>query len=252
MVTTVLNVCRVLACLLPAGALANTLPERTLEFSIVHEVGSPLFQYSAAYLPRLCAEAGLQCRLASLPMRRSEAQLTESTLDGEVGRARTFLDKHPDFALVEPSFFTIRTYAFTLPETGPVNSWAALPGRAASASYKRGILYYQSMLERTRPRVQAHDVSDSTACLRMVLTRRDQACIIDDGHLSREMLPLLADGTLGRPLTELDMYIVLNPRTAALAPLLSSAAQRLRARGIEDELLRKAFNPRSALPRSPR
>jgi len=194
------------------------------------------------------ALAGLLPVSAACADGRSEAQLKEKTPDGEVGRIRAFAQQHPGFVLISPPFFTIRVYAFTASGAPPIDSWDEMARQARSVSYKRRIYYFETKLEALHPAVHAHDVQDSTACLRMVLVDRDGACLIDDGHLGPDLKPLLAQGTLGRPLAELEMHIVLNARNAQLAPKMEAAANRLRERGIDRELLRDYFTPNSALP----
>jgi len=248
MVTSRLRACLALACLLQVSAACAGDEERVLELSIAHEPGTPLSHVAEAYLARLCAEIKMRCLLVNLPPRRSEAQLKEKTLDGEVGRIRAFAQQHPGFVLISPPFFTIRVYAFTAAGAPTIDSWDEMARQARTVSYKRGVFYFETKLEALRPTVHPHDVQDSAACLRMVLTGRDAACLIDDGHLGPDLKSLLQQGSLGRPLAELEMHIVLNARNALLAPKMEAAASRLREHGIEHQLLRDYFTPNCALP----
>jgi ABC-type amino acid transport substrate-binding protein len=239
--------CLTLACLLPAGAATAAQEVRILEFAVSHEASSPMHHYASEYLSRLCAEAGLHCHITSLPKRRSEALMEAQGLDGEIGRVPSFIQQHPEFVMIEIPFFTSQVYAFTAASTPPIDSWDELKKRGGSVAYRRGIFYYQAKLEGMRPAVRPHDVQDSVACLRMVLAGRDTVCIADDTHLGVELKPLLAQGNFGKPLEQLDIHVVLNKRNADLLAPMTAAAYRLRARGVERELLRDYFNPHYAL-----
>ncbi len=222
---------------------------RTLEFSSTHELNTPMHRYAQQYLERLCAEQGLRCHLANLPARRSEAQLSAGTLDGELGRVRAFVQRHPEFVMVEPSFVTLRTYMFTAAGKPEIASWAELEKHAGSVAYKRGVFIYQQRLEATRPAGQAHDVQDVAACLQMVLTGRDIACVIDDGNMGESIKPLLAQGHLSGPVEELELHIVMNRSHADLAAAMSASAGRWHAHGIDRQLRREYFEAHWALAR---
>lgn len=206
-----------------------------------------MHRYAGQYLAHLCAEQGLRCHLANLPARRSEAQLSNGTLDGELGRVRPFLQRHPEFVMVEPPFITLRTYVFTPAGKPEINSWAELEKLVGSVAYKRGVFIYQQRLEAMRPAAQAHDVQDVAACLQMVLTGRDLACVIDDGNMGDSIKALLPQGHLSGPLEELELHIVMHRSRAALAAALSASALRMRAQGIDRQLRRDYFEAHWAL-----
>jgi ABC-type amino acid transport substrate-binding protein len=243
----------VFAGLMPMAASAPGAPapsidtSTTLEFSTTHEANTPMHRYASQYLARLCTENGLRCHLANLPARRSEAQLSTGTLDGELGRVRAFAHKHPEFVLVDPAFVTLHTYVFTPAGKPEIGSWAELGKLAGSVAYKRGVFIYQQRLEAMRPSVQAHDVQDVAACLQMVLTGRDLACVIDDGNMGDSLRPLLAQGHLSQPLEELELHIVMHRSRAALAAVLSASASRWHAHGIDRQLRRDYFEAHWAL-----
>lgn len=223
----------------PAPVLAQG-PD-TLIFGTTHDPSSFAYAYNNEYLQSLCAEIRQRCQLQSLPGRRGAAMLADGSIVGELGRVREYHDKHPEYRRVEESFITLRSYAFTRAGQPQVSSWNALPARARTVSYQRGVYYYQKKLEALQPGVQAHDVQTVQACLQMVLNGRDQACVFDDGALGPDSRALLPQGSLSRPLDELHLYIYLGKDYAALAPSITEAVRRLNAQGLKARLQKKYF-----------
>ncbi|MYM94618.1 substrate-binding periplasmic protein [Duganella vulcania] len=213
---------------------------KELVFGTTHEENSPLFLYASAYLQQLCTISGRRCALQSLPGRRSEAMLAAGNIDGEVGRVKGYIQKHPDYARLDEPFIVSRTRIFTRTDKD-ITSWESLAKNARTVSYKRGIYLYQQRLEALQPAIQPHDVQSETACLQMVLAARDDACVFDDGGISADAKPLLAQGHSSASLEDLPLYIYLRKDNAALAPILSDAARRMAARGVTAQFYRKFY-----------
>jgi ABC-type amino acid transport substrate-binding protein len=213
----------------------------TLIFGTTHEADSRVYQYASDYLQRLCAGVRQRCQLQSLPGRRSTAMMADGSLAGEMGRVKDYGRRHPQYLRLDQPFVQSRTYAFTPAGQPAIDSWEQLAKRARTVSYKRGIHAYQTRLESLQPQLMPHDVQTVPACLQMVLTGRDQACIYDDGSLSTASQAMLAQGRIGKPLEELALYIYLGAEQHALAPALNAAASRLQAQGLKAELHRKYF-----------
>lgn len=213
----------------------------TLIFATTHEGDSVVYQYASAYLKKLCAEIRQRCELQSLPGRRAEAMLADGSVIGEMGRVKDYGRKHPRYLRLNEPYVLTRTLAFTADTQPVINSWEELARQARTVSYKRGVHTYQTKLETLRPQVTPHDVQTVQACLQMVLTGRDQACIYGDGGLSAATSAMLEQGRSGKPLEELGLYIYLGADQRQLAQSMNAAASRLHARGLKAELRRKYF-----------
>lgn len=233
-----------MAAALAAGAPASAQGPDTLIFGTTHESDSIVYAYAADYLRRLCAEISQRCQLKSLPGRRSEAMLADGSLAGEMGRVGSYSSKHPEYRRIDEPFVRSRTYIFTKANKPDIDSWQELSRQVRTVSYKRGIYSFQVRLEALRPGLQPHDVQSVPACLQMVLTGRDQACVFDDGSLSAESKRMLELGRVGKPLEDLDLYIYLGKDHAMLAPDMTEAARRLNAQGLRAQLRRKHFGER--------
>lgn len=234
---------RLAACLLVLSAPGATSAQGPdmLMFGTTHEPTSNIYRYATDYLQQLCAEIQQRCTLQSLPGRRGAAMLAAGTLAGEIGRVHEYNSLHPEYRRVEESFVSSRTYIFTRADQPAIDSWEELASQTRTVSYKRGIYIYQTRLEALRPGIQPHDVQNVPACLQMVLTGRDQACVFGDGSLSDDARKLLAQGHTGKPLDELPLYIYLGKDYAVLADTMTAAAKRLAARGLKADLRRKYF-----------
>lgn len=224
----------------PCAPAAAQGPD-TLIFGTTHESDSLVYRYASAYLKKLCADIRQRCELQSLPGRRAEAMLADGSIAGEMGRVKDYGRKHPRYLRLDEPFVQSRTHVFTPAGMPAIDSWHELSRHARSVSYKRGVHAYQTRLESLRPRVTPHDVQTVPACLQMVLAGRDQACVYDDGSLSAASTALLAQGRIGRPLEELDLYIYLGADQRALAQTMKAAAGRLHAQGLKAELRRQYF-----------
>lgn len=213
----------------------------TLIFGTTHARGSAAYNYAVDYLRELCAEIRQRCQLQSLPGRRGTAMLADGSIVGELGRVRDYKQLHPEYLRVEEPFIILRTYMFTRAGRPPVNSWEEVTREVRTVSYQRGVFYYQKRLEALKPALQPHDVQTVTACLQMVLNRRDQACLFDDGALGPEAHALLPQGRLGKPLNELPLHLYLGKDYAVMAPSITEAVKRLNAQGLRARLHKKYF-----------
>lgn len=229
-----------IAAALAVAGCAHAQTGKELVFGTTHDENSPLFLYASAYLQQLCAESRQPCTLQSLPGRRSEAMLASGAIVGEVGRVKGYIQKHPDYVRLDEPFIVSRTRIFTRADRD-ITSWESLAKKVKTVSYKRGIFLYQQRLEALQPAIQPHDVQSESACLQMVLAARDDACVFDDGGISGEARPLLAQGHSSVSVEDLPLYIYLGKDHAALAPSLSEAARRLTARGVPAQLHRKFY-----------
>jgi ABC-type amino acid transport substrate-binding protein len=232
-----------LSTALAASASAPTEAQGpdVLLFGTTHEPDSIVYRYASEYLQRLCAQIRQRCQLESLPGRRSEAMLADGSLAGEMGRVKDYGSKHPQYLRLDEPFVQTRTYIFTPAGRPSIDSWEQLAGSVHSVSYKRGIYTYQTKLDALKARLQAHDVQNVPACLNMVINGRDQACVYDDGSLSPASKAMLAQGHIGKPLEQLNLYIYLGPDHCALAGAINAAAKRLHAQGLKAELRQKYF-----------
>jgi len=229
-----------IAATLAVAGCAHAQTGRELVFGTSHEETSPLFLYASAYLQQLCAAGGQRCALQSLPGRRAEAMLAAGNIDGEVGRVKGYIQKHPDYVRLDEPFIVSRTRIFTRTDKD-ITSWESLAKSVKTVSYKRGIYLYQQRLEALQPAIQPHDVQSEAACLQMVLAARDDACVFDDGGISAEARPLLAQGHSSASVEDLPLYIYLGKDNTALAPVLSDAARRIAARGVPAQLHHKFY-----------
>ncbi|GJI95470.1 hypothetical protein RugamoR57_21880 [Duganella caerulea] len=232
-----------IAATLAVAGNAHAQVGAELVFGTSHDENSPLFLYASAYLQQLCTEGGQRCTLQRLPGRRAEAMLAAGSIVGEVGRVKGYVLKHPDYVRLDDPFVVSRTRIFTRTDKG-ITSWATLAKNVKTVSYKRGVYLYQQRLEALQPAIQPHDVQSESACLQMVLSERDDACVFDDGGISTEARPLLAQGHSSASVEDLPLYIYLGKDSAALAPALSDAARRLAARGVPGRLHRKFYEAR--------
>ncbi|OFA06245.1 ABC transporter substrate-binding protein [Duganella sp. HH101] len=229
-----------IAATLAVAGCAHAQAGKELVFGTTHDENSPLFLYASAYLQQLCSESRQRCTLQTLPGRRSEAMLAAGTIVGEVGRVKGYIQKHPDYVRLDEPFIVSRTRIFTRTDKD-ITSWESLAKKVKTVSYKRGIYLYQQRLEALQPAIQPHDVQSEAACLQMVLAARDDACVFDDGGISGEARPLLAQGHSSGSVEDLPLYIYLGKDNAALATSLSEAARRLAARGVPAQLHRKFY-----------
>ncbi|MQA37527.1 transporter substrate-binding domain-containing protein [Rugamonas sp. FT29W] len=229
-----------IAATLAVAGCAHAQAGKELVFGTTHDENSPLFLYASAYLQQLCDESKQRCTLQNLPGRRSEAMLAAGTIVGEVGRVKGYIQKHPDYVRLDEPFIISRTRIFTRTDKD-ITSWDSLAKKVKTVSYKRGIYLYQQRLEALQPAIQPHDVQSESACLQMVLAARDDACVFDDGGISSEARPLLAQGHSSVSVEDLPLYIYLGKDNKALAPSLSEAARRLAARGVPAQLHRKFY-----------
>ena len=229
-----------IAATLAVAGCAHAQTGKELVFGTTHDENSPLFLYASAYLQQLCAESKQRCTLQTLPGRRSEAMLATGSIVGEVGRVKGYIQKHPDYVRLDEPFIVSRTRIFTRSDKD-ITSWESLAKKVKTVSYKRGIYLYQQRLEALQPAIQPHDVQSEAACLQMVLAARDDACVFDDGGISAEARPLLAQGHSSVSVEDLPLYIYLGKDNAALAASLSEAARRLAARGVPAQLHRKFY-----------
>lgn len=229
-----------IAAMLAIARCAHAQAGKELVFGTTHDENSPLFLYASAYLQQLCAESRQRCTLQTLPGRRSEAMLATGSIVGEVGRVKGYIQKHPDYVRLDEPFIVSRTRIFTRSDKD-ITSWESLAKKVKTVSYKRGIYLYQQRLEALQPAIQPHDVQSEAACLQMVLAARDDACVFDDGGISSEARPLLAQGHSSASVEDLPLYIYLGKDNKALASSLSEAARRLAARGVPAQLHRKFY-----------
>lgn len=229
-----------IAATLAVAGCAHAQAGKELVFGTSHDENSPLFLYANAYLEQLCAESGQRCTLRSLPGLRAQAMLASGAIAGEVGRVRGYILRHPDYVRLDDPFVVSRTRIFTLVNKD-ITNWESLAKSVRTVSYKRGIFLYQQRLEALPPAIQPHDVQSEAACLQMVLAARDDACVFDDGGISADARPLLAQGHSSASVEDLPLYIYLGKSQAALAPSLSDAARRLTARGVPAQLHRKFY-----------
>lgn len=225
---------------LAVAGCAHAQTGKELVFGTTHDENSPLFLYASTYLQQLCDEGKERCKLLTLPGRRSEAMLAAGTIVGEVGRVKGYIRKHPDYVRLDEPFIVSRTRIFTRTDKD-ITSWESLAKKVKTVSYKRGIYLYQQRLEALQPALQPHDVQSEAACLQMVLAARDDACVFDDGGISSEARPLLAQGHSSVSVEDLPLYIYVGKDNRALATSLSEAARRLAARGVPAQLHRKFY-----------
>ncbi|MHA4869831.1 hypothetical protein ACXZ1M_19255 [Duganella sp. PWIR1] len=230
-----------IALTLSAPSSASAQGPDTLIFGTTHESDSAIYGYATEYLQQLCAEIRQRCQLQSLPGRRSSAMLADGSIAGEMGRVLEYGESHPEYRRVEEPFVSSRSHVFTRAGQPDINSWEELERNARTVSYKRGIFIYQRRLEALRPQLQPHDVQSVPACLQMVLNGRDEACLFDDGSLSKTSKALLPQGRTGRQLDEFNLYIYLGKDHAALAHAMADAGRRLAAHGLKARLHRKYF-----------
>lgn len=228
-----------LTLLAPCTALAQA-PD-TLIFGITHEPGTNAYRYAGAYLQRLCKELDRRCLLQNLPGLRGAAMIANGGIAGEMGRVQEYNSEHHEYRRIDEPFITIRTYAFTKASQPEIDSWQELEQHARAVSYQRGVYIYRLRLEGMRPRVQPHDVQSVSACFKMVLAGRDQACIYDDGSLSDESRLLLKQGHAGKPLGELSLYIYLGKDYSPIAPAMNDVTRHLNAEGLRAQLRHQYF-----------
>ncbi|MYM30729.1 transporter substrate-binding domain-containing protein [Duganella sp. CY15W] len=211
----------------PVYSFANSYPEDSLGMI-----------YIQRHMQAICKEAQIRCTIIELPLRRSQAMLANRTLDGDIGRVPGFARQSGNI-LVDTPVITVSTYAFTRADAPASASWEQLGAHQRSVAYRRGVYVYQKRLESMAATLRPHDVPDSVSCVEVVIRGHDDACLLDSGAITPAIKARVPPLVMQGPLEALDLYIVVNAGNEKLARTLKSAMDRLRARGVPQQLERE-------------
>ena len=171
----------------------------------------------AVYAPRvvslICADAfrqiGLDAEVRAFPPMRGTIEAEAGRIDGEVGRALTYGDDHPNLIRVEESLLSFRVSAFTRIPGLKISGWDSLKGSAYRVEYRSGYTTFKARLEQILPAAQISSVVDSQTGLQNRYSNLYNAGLVQDTVV----------------------YIYLHKRHAALAPRLAEVLTKMKASG---------------------
>ena len=194
---------------------------------------------AAQILADIYARLGLKIRVQALPGARANAVALSGEMDGEVGRVQAYADKNPTLIQVKPAYHYLNSVAFAKSGKGIV-----IANRAALKPYRVGIV---------RGIAHAQNATDGLANVETVRTYEQLFQMLESGRIDVAIdtsangaymihkLGLKDIQTVGT-LARLDLFHMLNPSQATLAPRLSAQIKRMKDSGELDKLARKLEN----------
>jgi polar amino acid transport system substrate-binding protein len=191
---------------------------------------------AALILAEIYARLGMQITVQALPGARANALALAGEMDGEVGRVQSYADKNPALIQVRPAYHYLNSVAFAKSGKG-----IAIPNRTALKHYRvgivRGIAHAENAtvglgnVETVRTYEQLFQMLESDRIDVAIDTSANGAYMIHKLGLK----DIQAVGTLAR----LDLFHMLNPRQATLAPRLGAQIMRMKDSGELDKLSRR-------------
>lgn len=191
---------------------------------------------AALILADIYARLGLKIRVQALPGTRANAVVLSGEVDGEVGRVQAYADKNSTLIQVKPAYHYLNSVAFAKRGIG-----IAIDNRAALKPYRVGIVRGIAHAEiATQGLANVETVRTYDQLFQMLESGRIDVAIDTsaNGAYMIHKLGLKDIQTVGT-LARLDLFHMLNPRQAALAPRLSAQIKRMKDSGELDKLARK-------------
>lgn len=196
----------------------------------------------AVYAPRvvslICADAfrqiGLDAEVRAFPPMRGTIEAEAGRIDGEVGRALTYGDDHPNLIRVEESLLSFRVSAFTRIPGLKISGWDSLKGSAYRVEYRSGYTTFKARLEQILPAAQISSVVDSqTGLQNLALGNTDIFVDLEEyGQIQLARLQNRYSNLYNAGLVQdTVVYIYLHKRHAALAPRLVEVLTKMNASG---------------------
>ncbi len=191
---------------------------------------------AALILADIYARLGMQIPVQALPGARANALALSGEMDGEVGRVQSYADKNPALIQVKPAYHYLNSVAFAKSGKGIV-----IANRAALKPYRVGIV---------RGIAHAENATAGLANVETVRTYEQLFQMLESGRIDVAIdtsangaymihkLGLKDIQTVGT-LARLDLFHMLNPRQAALAPRLGAQIKRMQESGELETLARK-------------
>lgn len=205
------------------------------------------------YAPRvvslICADAfkqmGLDAEVRSFPPLRGAIEADAGRIDGEVGRALTYGDDHPNLIRVDESLLSFRVSAFTRIPGLKVNGWDSLKGTSYRVQYRTGYPTFKARLEQILPSQQISSVVDSQTGLQNVaLGRTDILVDLEEfGQLQLLRLQNRYSNVYNAGLVQdTPVYIYLHKRHAALVPRLTAILSKMKSSGAINRHIANALS----------
>jgi ABC-type amino acid transport substrate-binding protein len=196
----------------------------------------------AIYAPRvvslICADAfrqiGLDAEVRSFPPLRGAVEAEAGRIDGEVGRALSYGDDHPNLIRVDEPLLSFRVSAFTRIPGLKISGWDSLKGSAYRVAYRSGYTTFKAKLEQILPPAQLSSVVDSQTGLQNVaLGQTDIFVDLEEyGQIQLARLQSRYGDLYNAGLVQdTPVYIYLHKRHAALVPRLLEVLSKMKSSG---------------------
>lgn len=194
--------------------------------------------YAAHVLSLICAEAfqqlNMDVEVRLYPPLRGALEAEAGNVDGEVGRAYTYIDTHPHLIRVEQALISFRVAAFTRIPGLRITGWDSLRGTAYRVEYRSGYSTFKARLEQTLPLQQISSVVDSKIGVQNVALGRTDVFIDLEENVQLQLDRLqsrYAQVYNAGLVQDTPVYIYLHKRHAALAPRLAEILSKMKASG---------------------
>lgn len=222
-------------CMLSAAMLSGTAAGQTMV--LAHP-----FPKGTAFAPRvlslICTDAFRQLNkdveVRMFPPLRGSIEADAGSIDGEVGRAYGYGDRHPSLVRVEEALLSLRVAAFTRLPGVKINSWDSLKGTPYRVQYRSGYVTFKAHLEQVLPLAQISSVIDSQSGLKNIaLGRADIFVDLEEFGEAQLAKRQHRYGELYNAglVQDTPVYIYLHKRHAALAPRLAEIVAKMKTSG---------------------
>lgn len=178
------------------------------------------------------------------PAARLTLLIEDGTLDGEMSRVSEYGDIHPELIRVGESHYVLEHVAVSAKPGIHVNGWDSLIGKPYTVLYKRGIVYWETELNRVLPRERVHAIDDVCRALELVGMKRFDMFVgakvslesrIHSTKLSR--FPLKYVGSF----SETPLYAYMVKKHAAVAVRLAETLRDMKREGLFAEYVQSAI-----------
>lgn len=201
--------------------------------------------YGGVFLRRIYTELfsrlGVPVEIRTLPTARLALELSNGNIDADIARPLAFAESQPQLIRTEESVLEI-TYALWASNPAiKLNKLEQLRQTDYTVTFTRGVVYCEETLKSVLPEARAIDVTTTFNALNMLHYGRNELyCGVDFAVLSDAgnvefagKAPLIRVLNISKPDP---LYLYLQRKHAALAPLVSGALRKMKADGTMDRL----------------
>jgi polar amino acid transport system substrate-binding protein len=192
---------------------------------------------------RILAEAfrrlGMSYRIVRLPSERALLSADQGLVDGDYVRIAGLEPSYPNLVMVAEPIASMEFTAFALAPSLPIDSWQQLS--ALELGHINGWKIFE---EKTKGFPHLTVVRDEAALFSLLRTGKVDAVLYERLEGERYFRASGGPGGIraGKTLEKRDMYLYLNVRHAALAPLLAAKLKEMRAEGLIDRIVKEVLS----------